>query len=192
MPGMTIRVLAITCVLLASGCSDDGKAVIHVDASLPAVPTGESGLRALSTYEDIERSLAIAPGRGVVIDIESRDIGVPLVVDTGSVERLMVYSAEPMATILSSRSAGRAYLVSRSSSNGLGSYCLHLKERVSIVGRDNLRDPSVDLVLRFDEGYSPVGFQGVCPAITIRFNGLANVVGRVAPGRARNIGLTIR
>ena len=192
MSGMTIRLLVVASALCASGCSGDGKAVIHIGASPSGVPTGESGLRALSTYEGIQRSLLIAPGRGVVIDIESLDVGIPLLVDTGSVERLIVYSSAPMASSLSSGSAGRAYLVSRSASNGLGSYCLHLKERVSIVGRDNHRDPSVDLVLRFDEGYNPIGFQGVCPTITIRFKGSANGADRVAPGRARNFGLTIR
>lgn len=173
------RWLTVVGVLFATGCTGSEEVVIHGAASMSGIPRGVEDLRVIETQDEIERSLAIAPGQGFVIDITSTDIGVPLLVDTGTVDRIVVYSPSPIASSLSDGGAvGAAYLVSRSASGTLGTYCLHLKGRVSIMGEPGGPDNTIDVALDFSEGYNPIGLVGVCPATNVTIEGSTLVPGR--------------
>ena len=193
MSTLSIRCALAACVLLLAGCSGSETAVVHGAASVPGVPRDRETLRAIESYGDVERSLTFARGQGFVIDIESQRNGVPFLVDTGSVDRLIVHSADPIGSSRSgSGSLGSAYLVSRSASNSLGSYCLYVKERVSIMGEPIRSSDTVDVEVGFGEGYNPVGFVGVCPARTVRLSADARVVRRDPAEGVQPMNLVVR
>lgn len=193
MSTLSIRCALAACVLFAAGCSGGETVVIRGSTSVPGVPRDREALQAIEDYRDVERSLTLARGQGFVIDIESQRNGVPFLVDTAAVDHLIVDTSDPMSGILSADgSKGRAYLISRSASNALGSYCLCLKERVSIMGELIRSSDTVDVEVSFGEGYNPVGFVGVYPARMVRVRADARVVARDRAVVAQPMHLVVR